>query len=100
MDNTKPTVPDYDLGDSAMPARPLRPLVPLDGAVQRQVAVLEAIAGALEAAVDIDRPHTTAGRCLTVQSMVKVAAEHPDRLPWLLSALDQLVRSWQDPDAA
>ncbi len=97
MDRQKPTpLPDYDLADSSMPARPLKPLVARDDAAH---IVLQAIANTMAAAVDLERPATTTGRCMTIWSMVAAAANTGD-VQQLLRSLDQLTRSWGAPDGA
>lgn len=75
MDNGKPTVP----------------LQTSDGAIE----ALQAVAAALEAAVDLAQPHRSTGRCLTIAARVRVAADHPERAPMLLASLGQLADEWE-----
>jgi hypothetical protein len=95
----KPTPPlTYDLADSSMPRAPLT--LERVGEVEDWRELVHAAAAALEEAVDLNRPHQTAARCLTVASIVKVVSEHPARLGWAVGALRQLVQSWRGGDVA
>jgi hypothetical protein len=54
---------------------------------------LEAIATALEAAVDLSQPHRTTVRCLTISARVSAARTHGPE--WLAGSLDRLVHEWR-----
>jgi hypothetical protein len=93
---------DRDLADSSMPRRPLRPLVPLDLVAAREdeaaeraaLGVLHAVDRALGQAVDLSKPHRSAGRALTVASLIHAATVTGD-VDQLVESLDQLLRAWQ-----
>jgi hypothetical protein len=101
------TAPDRDLADSSMPRRPLRPLVPLDLLAAREaeaaeraaLEVLRVLDRALAEAVDLAKPHRTAGRALTVASVVHACTVTGD-VDQLVESLDQLLRAWQDGGVA
>jgi hypothetical protein len=95
----KPTPPlTYDPADSSMPRAPLT--LERVGESEDWRELVQAIAAALEEAIDLNAPHRTAARCLTAASIIKVISEHPARLEWAVNALRQLVQSWQGDGVA
>ena len=56
--------------------------------------LLDATAGALDAAVDLEQPRRTTQRTLTVQTVLQVAVVHSSRRGWAVERLRHLARQW------
>jgi hypothetical protein len=100
MDSPKPTaprgqVPEVDPADVPAPVRERYDLEPEPEPEPTVADVLEGVAAALEAAVDLAAPALTTARVRTILTRVQSASRGHVTADELLTALRRLVQDWR-----
>jgi hypothetical protein len=100
MDSTNPSpndrapIPLPSSADVPAPARERYDLEPEPDPQPTVTDVLEGVATALQAAVELAEPMQTSARCLTILTRVQAAADGHMTADELLRSLERLTRGW------